>query len=395
MLQGDCCIMKRVVALIWRVILLFLSMIVFLFSVGTVIPAFPVVGSVANIVTVGFLHLWLPLCIALVLLSLFPAVRRGGKTAYRLALVFSCISLAATILFLNGNAAVLKQHGVRPNVFLSKEDVSSVTVESFPYTESEYGDVYLNVYHTEDGKTGKPVMIYIHGGGWIQGSREDHSYYSRAFARHGYVVFSVDYDLSSPERHLAETTERQITEAFAWVKNHAPEFDADITRLYVTGGSAGGNLALELSYKINAGIYQTAADGTALPAVKAVSVTFPVASVESFYRNNDPVLGGTAFKMASSYTGCSPEENPALFESLEPIHFITPDAPATSILVGATDTLVPPDATYELDEALEMNSIAHQTIVIPYANHIFDMVDGNMMNSAYLQLSLGWFDRFS
>ena len=78
MLQGDCCIMKRVVALIWRVILLFLSMIVFLFSVGTVIPAFPVVGSVANIVTVGFLHLWLPLCIALVLLSLFPAVRRGG-----------------------------------------------------------------------------------------------------------------------------------------------------------------------------------------------------------------------------------------------------------------------------------------------------------------------------
>ena len=387
--------MKKVLVPVGRVILLLLSILVFLFSVGTLIPALPIVGSVANIVTVGFLHLWLPLCIALVLLSLVPALSRRGKAASWLALAFSCVALAATVIFLSGNASVLKQHGVRPNIFLSKEDVSSVRVESFPYTASEYGEMYLNVYRSEDGKTDKPVMIYIHGGGWIQGSREDHTYYSKAFARHGYVVFSVDYDLSSPDRHLAETTELQIAEAFAWVKNHASEFGADCSRLYVTGGSAGGNLALELSYKINAGIYQASADGTVLPEVKAVSVTFPVASLASFYRNQDPVLGGTAFKMASGYTGCSPEDDPALFESLEPIRFLSPEAPATSILVGASDSLVPPEATYELDAALEANHIAHQTIVIPYANHIFDMVDGNMLNSAYLQLSLRWFEQFS
>ena len=73
--------MKKILVPVGRVILLLLSILVFLFSVGTLIPALPIVGSVANIVTVGFLHLWLPLCIALVLLSLVPALSRRGKAA--------------------------------------------------------------------------------------------------------------------------------------------------------------------------------------------------------------------------------------------------------------------------------------------------------------------------
>lgn len=385
--------MKKALARIGRILLIVLAALVFLFSVGTVLPVIPIIGSVANIVTVGFLHLWLPLCIVLFLLTLALFLAGRKIAAYKIALLLSCVSLACTVIFLSVNASVVKRYDVKPNVFLKKVEVSSVEVETYSYTEFDSGPVFLNVYRKEDGGKGKPVMIYIHGGGWIQGSREDHTYYSKAFAEHGYVVFSVDYDLSSAERHLAEVTELQLTDAFAWVKKHAAEFGADVSRLYVTGGSAGGNLALELSYKINAGVYQTSIDGTELPTVKAVSVTFPVASVASFYRNSDEVLAGTALKMASSYTGCSPDEDPALYESLEPINFLSPETPATNILVGAADTLVPPDATYELDDALYAAGIDHQTIVIPYANHIFDMVDGNMMNCAYLQLSLRWFEQ--
>ena len=384
--------MKKFFVLIGLVVLLVLAVLIFFFSIGTVFPGLPFIGSVANIVTVGYAHLWLPVCAVLFLVALALCLANRKRPSHWVALVLSAASLAATVVFLCGNASALRQYGVKPNLFLSKEDISGVQVKTYPYTESEYGTVYLNAYFTEDGKAGKPVIIYIHGGGWIQGSRYEHSYYSSVFAKHGYVVFSVDYDLSTPNRHLAETTEKQIAEAFAWVKNHASEFGADIEQLYVTGGSAGGNLALELSYKINAGLYATAADGTELPTVKAVSVTFPVASIETFYHNDDPVLGGMAYNMAACYTGCSPEENPALYDSLAPANAITANAPATNILVGATDTLVPPEATYELDSALEKAGIAHQTVIVPYANHIFDMVDGNMTNCAYLELSLRWFD---
>ncbi len=379
--------------IIGYILLFIVAVLVFLFSIGTVFPGLPFIGSVANILTVGYAHLWLPTCAVLFLIALALCLANRKKVSHWVAFVLSAVSLAATVVFLCGNASVLKQYGVKPNVFLAKEDVSGVQVETYPYTQSEYGTVYLNAYYTEDVKADKPIMVYIHGGGWIQGSRNEHSYYSSVFAKHGYAVFSVDYDLSTPERHLAETTETQIAEAFAWVKNHAADFGADITQLYVTGGSAGGNLALELSYKINAGVYQTAADGTELPTVKAVSVTFPVASVETFYHNDDLVLGGMAYNMAACYTGCSPDENPALFDSLAPANAITASAPATNILVGEADSLVPPEATYELDTVMETAGIVHQTVIVPFANHIFDMVDGNMMNCAYLDLSLRWFDQ--
>ena len=385
--------MKKILALIGKIILLVLATLVFLLSIGTVFPAIPFIGSIANIITVGWLHLWLPLCIVLFLVGLGLCLANRRKTAHWVAIALSFVSLAATVFFLCANASALRQYGVKPNVFLSKEDLSAVRVETYPYTQSEYGPVYLDACYTEDGKTGKPVLIYIHGGGWVQGSRETHAYYPKVFANHGYVAFTLEYDLSSQERHLANSTELQIAEAFAWVKKHAADFGGDISKLFVAGGSAGGNLTLELSYKINAGIYKTAADGTVLPTVRAVSVTFPATSVAAVYNNNDLVLGKTVHDMATGYTGCTPEENPALYDSLAPANAISASTPPTSIVLGAGDVIVPPKETYEFDAALGKAGIAHQTVTIPYANHGFDAVDGNMSNNAYLDLSLRWFEQ--
>lgn len=386
--------MKKTLAMIGFIILFVLVVIVFLFSIGTVFTALPFIGSIANIITVGWLHLWLPLCIVLFLIVLVLCIADRKKPARWAALALSVVSLGATVFFLCQNASALKQYGVKPNVFPVTEDLSAVRVETYTYTRSEYGPVYLDACYVEDGKTDKPVLIYIHGGGWVQGSRETHAYYPKVFANHGYVAFTLEYDLSSPERHLAESTELQIVEAFAWVKNHAADFGGDIARLCVAGGSAGGNLALELAYKINAGIYKTAEDGTELPLVKAASVTFPAASVAAVYNNNDLVLGNLIHNMAASYTGCSPEENPAFYESLAPGNAITSNTPPTNIVLGAGDVIVPPRETYELDAALENAGIAHRTVTIPYANHGFDAVDGNMSTNAYLDLSLRWFEQY-
>lgn len=386
--------MKKILATIGRIILFVLVVLVFLFSIGTVFTAIPFIGSIANIVTVGWLHLWLPLCIVLFLICLRMCLANREKLSRRVLLVLSVVSLASTVFFLFANASALRQYGLKPNVFLSKEDLSAVRVETYAYTQSEYGPVYLDACYKEDGKADKPVLIYIHGGGWIEGSRETHAYYPKVFANHGYVAFTLEYDLSSPKRHLARSTELQIAEAFAWVKKHAADFSGDITHLFVAGGSAGGNLTLELAYKINAGIYKTSSDGTVLPKVRAVSVTFPAASVVAVYNNDDLVLGKVVHNMAASYTGCSPEENPALYDSLAPANAITANTPPTNIVLGAGDVIVPPKETYELDAALEKAGIAHQTVTIPYANHGFDAVDGNMTNKAYLDLSLRWFEQY-
>lgn len=165
---------EKNLALISCILLLVLATIVFLFSIGTVFTALPFIGSIANIITVGWLHLWLPLCVVLFLIGLGLCLTNRKKPAHWVALALSVVSLAATVFFLCENASALRQYGVKPNVFLSKENLSTVRVETHPYTRSEYGPVYLDVYYKEDGKADKPVLIYIHGGGWIQGSRETH-----------------------------------------------------------------------------------------------------------------------------------------------------------------------------------------------------------------------------
>ena len=87
-------------------------------------------------------------------------------------------------------------------------------------------------------------------------------------------------------------------------------------------------------------------------------------------------------------------ESPALYDSLAPASAITASTPPTSILLGAADVIVPPESVYGFDAALEKAGIAHQAITIPYANHGFDAVDGNMGTNAYIDLSLRWFAQY-
>ena len=386
--------MKKFLLWVWRVLLALVTLAVLLFSLGTVFPLLPYVGSAANIMTVGYLHLWAPLAAGLFLLALirFFALRkqrRGG-----LVLLCAAVSLVCTAAFLGANWLTVTKAGAEPNVWPVKEDVSAVKTETVEWLEREDGELLMDVHFTENGETDKPVMVYIHGGGWVQGERTDHLYYSKAFAAHGYVVFCPDYDLSSEERHLAGSTELQLCDALAWVKDHAADYGADVSRLYLTGGSAGGNMALELAYRINSGEYAAASDGTELPKVKAVSAMFPACSVADMFTNRDPVLGPTGYRIAAAYTGVAPEEDPELFRSLEPVNHISKAAAPTFIMVGAGDSLVPPQATYRLHGALDAAGIPNECVVVPYGNHLMDMVDGSMLNRAYLELTLRWFERF-
>ena len=374
-------------------LLTLLTLVMLLISLGTVIPAIPAFGSVSNFITVGYMHLWLPLCGFMFLLSLILSGSWNSKNGiWKLNAVMAMVSLLISGFLVIYAAFTLRMNKLDFVFWPEKEDVTGVNVETFTYAESERGPVDLNVYYVDDGKTDKPVMVYIHGGGWIQSDKTAHTYYSDVFAKNGYVVVSMDYDLSSEELHLAGFTEDQIIDAFSWVRDNISGFGANAEDLFVTGGSAGASMALNISYRINSGEYMTPEDGPALPRVKAVSVNFPVCSMEDFYNNNDLVLGKMARRMAFSYTGCSPEQDPALYESLDPASHISKQVPATCIFYGTRDTLVPQEATAQLARALGERDLDIWTVAIPYGNHMYDMVEGGFGCSAYLEGSLKWFE---
>ncbi|HET7410125.1 MAG TPA: alpha/beta hydrolase fold domain-containing protein, partial [Paracoccaceae bacterium] len=93
------------------------------------------------------------------------------------------------------------------------------------------------------GATGTlPVIVYIHGGGWVIGDKETHDRLVRELAvgANAVVVF-VDYD-RSPERRFPTAIEQSYA-VTVHVAEHAAEFGADAGRLVIAGDSVGGNMA--------------------------------------------------------------------------------------------------------------------------------------------------------
>src|SRR5581483_1117552 len=107
------------------------------------------------------------------------------------------------------------------------------------------GAIPIRIY-TPEGTPPFPVLVWLHGGGWVLGSLETHDALCRSLARAvPAVVVAVDYRLA-PEHKFPAAAEDAYA-ATAWVAAHAGEIGADARRVAVGGDSAGGNLAAVVS----------------------------------------------------------------------------------------------------------------------------------------------------
>lgn len=102
----------------------------------------------------------------------------------------------------------------------------------------------LRIY-TPSGATNLPMILMIHGGGWIAGNLDTHDNMARYLCSHSEaMVVSVDY-LNSPEGKFPLPLE-QCYDALLWMVQHAQELQGDACKVAVVGDSAGGNMAAAL-----------------------------------------------------------------------------------------------------------------------------------------------------
>src|SRR5690606_12769333 len=104
----------------------------------------------------------------------------------------------------------------------------------------------LDLYSPRDLDGPAPGLIFIHGGGWKHGKKEDYRLYGLTFAQKGYVVASVQYRLSGEARYPAAI--HDVKAAVRWMRSESESIGVDADRIGVAGGSAGGHLAMMLGY---------------------------------------------------------------------------------------------------------------------------------------------------
>lgn len=109
------------------------------------------------------------------------------------------------------------------------------------YVNDSKWEHYLDVYYPEDNSKNLPVIIDIHGGGWMYGKKEINKYYNMVLASKGYVVFSINYHLV-PQADIGVQLQDCML-AMKWIKEHISEYNGDKNNVFLTGDSAGGFLA--------------------------------------------------------------------------------------------------------------------------------------------------------
>ncbi len=116
------------------------------------------------------------------------------------------------------------------------------TIRHIKFDESD-PNLYLNIYQHKkrDMNVKSKVFVYIHGGGWIGGWPESREAFTTKVAEAGYFVASLYYG-DAPQYSHPKMIEN-IYKAFAWLKDHAEEYNIDMDSIFVGGESAGGHLS--------------------------------------------------------------------------------------------------------------------------------------------------------
>ncbi|MCP9274706.1 alpha/beta hydrolase [Mycolicibacterium arenosum] len=268
-------------------------------------------------------------------------------------------------------------------------DAGSVPDAQLAYSTFDGEPLNVSVYRPPAGGGRAPVLVYIHGGGWVAGARDAKSADMRWFADRGWLTITVDYSLSSADRHLWNVVQSQLGCALVWVANNAAAYGGDPTRLSLSGDSAGGNLAINTAYLRARDELQSSCGGD-IPAVSAVTALYPAVDPADFYVNSDAILGDTSRGMAGAYTGGTPAEHPDRYAAIASATHLGPTAPPTLILVGAADHLVPVGATHRFVDAARRAGVDAQLVSVPYADHVFDARTGSIGQQAYRQLTATW-----
>lgn len=108
-----------------------------------------------------------------------------------------------------------------------------------PYIEDGNKHHLLDIYFPESAGVSLPVLIDVHGGGWMYGTKEINKCYCHHLAKQGFIVVNISYRLAG--NVLFKEQIKDIFSAFKWVSENMAGFPADMNNVFLTGDSAGGH----------------------------------------------------------------------------------------------------------------------------------------------------------
>lgn len=274
--------------------------------------------------------------------------------------------------------------------------VETVDVPAEPRTRDfEVGPWRARLYDPRpEAEAGEetPVIVYLHGGGWVIGDLETHHPLNRRLsAVSGLPVVSVDYRLAPEHPYPAAVEDSRA--AVSWVTDAAAEHGLKATRLGIGGDSAGGTLTAVLSNEIAAGSLNT--HGVELGAQV---LFYPAVDLTKEHRESSPsyqrIARGfplTAQTMEVFSSTYLPAGTDASATDISPLlHDLPEGLPATYLVTADNDPLAHEGAEYAARLAQAGAELTYDHLV-GYAHSLFTSLKSIPTSVRYLDKAAAFF----
>lgn len=218
-------------------------------------------------------------------------------------------------------------------------------------------------YYWKSDSINHPTLVYIHGGGWLGGSKDHVTPFIIAYLQKGWNVVNVEYRTGEGTAPLAVD---DCMEAIQWISRHAKNYNIDTEQVVISGESAGGHLALITgmlncipgSHKYYSG------DSLKIKAIVNWFGITDIAGVDNFYKKQNQESN-----YASIWVG-NPERMDSVSDEFSPVKRITSSTPPVISIHGKEDSVVPYQQAVKLHELLENAGIRNELVSIDDGKHL-------------------------
>jgi acetyl esterase len=280
----------------------------------------------------------------------------------------------------------------------------SEIIKNVPYAPDGKPAHQLDVFRPARQGLLRPVIMYIHGGGFTMCSKDTHQGIGRIYAANGYVVFHINYRLAPKYRYPAALED--VALAYQWIVENAKTYGGDPKRIIVGGESAGGNLTLALGiaacYKRHEPAAQMIWETGVVP--KALLVLcgmlqvsdpdhlIPVCPrINKFSRKLDQQI---ARDVSRAYLGNDYQAIDPAHQMADPLLIMESEAapdrpfPLTYTMAGTHDILL--SHTRRLEMALAQKNIHHTARYFPNQGHAFHLLGVSPQAGIYWRENLAF-----
>jgi acetyl esterase/lipase len=243
-----------------------------------------------------------------------------------------------------------------------------------PYRTVNGKQICLDAVIVESSKP-SPLVISIHGGGWLEGDKNSTSSILIKLVAEGISWVTIDYRLSGEATYPAQVED--CVYALQFVKSKAKEWNIDPERIALEGHSAGGHLSLWTA------LHPDQADPSSEDPVKRMSTKVRAvvsrAGPTDFFLldkvSHEEALEAVYLFLGHEYDGNKEIGNQVgilgkeQLESVSPVTYVSKESPPVFMIHGTADSIVPVEHSKSLEKALRENGIECKTHYIEGNDH--------------------------